>query len=182
MNHFLVTGVSGAGKSTVARQLRAWGHHALSADADTILCGWHDPQGRRVTRPAHPDSTWLAAHRWEWDPDRLDELITEADELGVPTLWLCGQAANAVDLSGRFDAVFLLDIDEDTMATRMQRPERGNDFGRARDSPDAAVAGYGPFVASWRHFGALSVDATRDLATVAEDLLLTAAMAVLRPR
>jgi hypothetical protein len=40
VNRFLVTGVSGAGKTTVARQLCAWGHHAVSADSDTVLCGW----------------------------------------------------------------------------------------------------------------------------------------------
>ena len=87
-----------------------------------------------------------------------------------------------MELAGRFDAVFLLEIDQQTMAARMRRPERGNDFGWVGDSLDAALAGYLPFVAGWRRFGARSVDATRDVATVAEDLLLTAAMAVLPPR
>jgi broad-specificity NMP kinase len=182
VNRFLVTGVSGAGKSTVARQLCAWGHHARSADADTALCGWYDGQGRRVTRPTHPDAAWLAGHLWRWDASRLDEIIVEAEQAGARSLWLCGQAANAVELAGRFDAVFLLDIDQQTMAARMQRPERGNDFGRVGDSLDAALAGYLPFVAGWRRFGARSVDATRDVATVAENLLLTAALAVLPPR
>jgi hypothetical protein len=143
VHRFLVTGVSGAGKSTVARQLRDWGHHALSADADTALCGWSDRKGRRVTRPVHPDAAWLAVHDWRWNPARLDELIAEADQLGVASLWLCGQAANALDLADRFDAVLLLDLDQATMAGRMQRPERGNDFGRVGDSLDAALAGTG---------------------------------------
>ena len=182
VNRFLVTGVSGAGKSSVARQLRAWGHYAVSADADTALCGWTDARGSRVTRPDQPDASWLAAHRWEWDAARLDELVTRATELGVATWWLCGKAANAVQVAGRFDAAFLLEIDRDTMADRMRRPERGNDFGRVGDSLDTALAGYGQFVASWRRFGARSVDASRDVATVAEDLLLAAAMTVLRPR
>jgi len=182
VHRFLVTGVSGAGKSTIARQLHAWGHHALSADADPVPCGWYDTQRRRVTRPAHPDAAWLAAHQWWWDPGRLDEIIAEADQVGAASLWLCGQAGNALELAGRFDAVFLLEIDQRTMAARMQRAERGNDFGRVGDSLDAALAGYLPFVAGWRRFGALSVDATREVAAVAEDLLMTAAMAVLRPR
>jgi hypothetical protein len=37
-------------------------------------------------------------------------------------------------------------------------------------------------VAGWRKFGALSVDATQEVAPVAEDLLLTAAMTVSPPR
>ena len=100
----------------------------------------------------------------------------------MASLWLCGQAANAVELADRFDAVFLLDVDQQTMAGRIQRPERGNDFGRVGASLDAALSGYGPFVAAWRRIGAHTVDATRDVATVAEDLLATAAMAVPRHR
>ncbi len=181
MHRFLVTGVSGAGKSTLARQLHAWGHHALSADADPVLCGWADAQGRRVMRPDHPDAAWLAAHTWRWDPARLDELIAEAHALGVPSLWVCGQAANALELADRFDAVLLLEIDQATMAARMRHPARGNDFGRVGASLDAALAGYLPFVAAWRRHGARTVDATGDVATVAENLLLTAAMTVLPP-
>jgi hypothetical protein len=182
VNRFLVTGVSGAGKSTLARQLLAWGHHAISADGDAALCGWYDSQGLRVTRPAHPDAAWLSGHAWRWDPARLDEIIIEADLAGVATLWLCGQAANALELADRFDAVLLLEIDQGTMAGRMRRPERGNDFGRVGDSLDTAVAGFGSFIAAWRRVGALSVDATRDVVTVAEDVLLTGAMATLGRR
>jgi hypothetical protein len=135
-----------------------------------------------VTRPAHPDAAWLTGHAWWWDPTRLDEIIIEADRAGAPTLWLCGQATNAIELADRFDAVLLLEIDQATMAGRMRHPERGNDFGRVGDSLDTALAGFGPFVAAWRRVGALSIDATRDMVTVAEDVLLTAAMATLRRR
>ena len=100
----------------------------------------------------------------------------------MASLWLCGQAANAIDLADRFDVVFLLDLDEQTTAGRMQRPERGNDFGRVGASLDAALSAHGPFMVAWRRTGALSIDATRDVATVAEDLLASAALAVLRHR
>ena len=111
----LVTGVSGAGKSTVARRLSAWGHRALSLDADDRLCSWTDLDGHRVARPEQPDTPWLAAHHWRWDPARLDEIIAQARADGVETLWLCGQAANAGELVDRFDAYFLLEIDQATM-------------------------------------------------------------------
>lgn len=119
------------------------------------------PAGPAGRPPAQPDAAWLAVHAWRWNPARLGEqLIAEAEQFGVASLWLCGQAANALDLVDRFDAVLLLDIDQATMPGRMQRPERGNDFGRVGDSLDAALAGYRPFVAAWRRVGARRVDAT----------------------
>src|SRR5690242_1265552 len=78
-------------------------------------------------------------HAWRWNPARLDELIAEADQLGVASRWLCGQAANALDLADRFDAILLLDIDQATMAGRMQR--RGHRRRRAAaDRADDAAA------------------------------------------
>jgi len=179
---FLVTGVSGAGKSTMARQLRAWGHYAVSADGDSELCGWTDRDGRRVQRPAQPDEAWLAAHEWQWDPQRLDEIIADAERRGMDTFWLCGRAANALQLADRFDTVFLLEIDEQTMVARMSSPQRGNDFGRVGDTLRDAVATHLPFVAEWRRFGAITVDATLNVRAVGEELLMAAAMAALRRR
>jgi len=177
----LVTGVSGAGKSTVARRLSAWGHRALSLDADDRLCSWTDLDGHRVSRPEQPDTPWLAAHHWRWDPARLDEIIAQARADGVETLWLCGQAANAGELVDRFDAYFLLEIDQATMRQRMVHGAgRGNDFGRVGDSLSMALAGYQQFVASWRRLGAVTIDATQGVDGVCEDLLMAAAFAALR--
>jgi hypothetical protein len=39
-----------------------------------------------------------------------------------------------------------------------------------------------PFVAGWRRFGAVTIDATRDVRAVGEELLLAAAMVALRRR
>jgi hypothetical protein len=172
--------VSGAGKSTLARRLAAWGHHAISADSDGTLCAWTTADGIRVTRPDAPAGRWLAAHEWRWDPARLDEIIAEAANLEVPSLWLFGWAANAVGLADRFDAVFLLEIDQSTMRTRLGNPGRGNDYGRAGDTLADALGSHAAFVAAWRRYGAVSIDATRQVDAVADDLLLAAGLAVLR--
>ncbi|MEJ3741820.1 hypothetical protein WEI85_00760 [Actinomycetes bacterium KLBMP 9797] len=177
---FLVTGVSGTGKSTLARRLASWDHRTVSADADSLLCAWTDRHGHRVERPAQPDTAWLAAHQWRWDADRLDQIIADAARDGDDALWVFGQAANALQLADRFDATFLLETDQRTMIARMGSPERGNDFGRVGDSLPAALASYTDFVAGWRQYGATTIDATGDVDTVAEQLLLAAAMAALR--
>jgi hypothetical protein len=103
-----------------------------------------------------------------------------AARLHAPTQWICGWAANALELAGRFDAVFLLEIDQQTMRTRIGDPRRGNDFGTAGDSLAVALAWHTPIVAAWRRHGAVTIDATRAVDTVAEELLIAAGLAVLR--
>lgn len=176
----LVTGVSGAGKSSVARRLSEWGHRAVSLDGDGRLCSWISRDGVRATRPADPDTDWLASHEWTWDPTRLDEIIADALGEGVETLWLCGQATNALNLADRFDACFLLDIDQQTMRHRMTGSQRGNDFGRVGDTLAKALSSHTEFIARWRRHGAATIDATQVLDRVCEDLLVAAGFAALR--
>ncbi|GAA1025699.1 hypothetical protein GCM10009557_00640 [Virgisporangium ochraceum] len=171
MRAFLVTGVSGAGKSTVARRLAAAGQWAVSADGDDRLCSWTDHSGRPVPRPAHPDTAWLAGHEWRWDPDRLDAVLTDAATAGVPAAWVCGRADNAHQFLDRFDAVFLLDLDADTAVARLSGPGRGNDFGQVGDTATTARTGHDDFVRRWLGYGAVPVDARADLEAVIQDLM-----------
>ena len=178
----LVTGVSGSGKSAIARRLTAMGRDAISMDADEQLTGWHDTAtGQRTARPDVPDAEWLAEHEWRWDPNRLDAIIADARTRN-DVLFLCGHATNGLDLADRFDACLLLEIDRATMTRRLRDPNRGNVYGRTDASHDHALAAYDTFVASWRRYGAVTIDATEPLDTVAGEVLMTAASALyLRP-
>ena len=176
---FLVTGPTGAGKSSVARRLRQRGHHAISLDSDPLLCAWTGADGHAVLRPAEPDMAWLAVHRWTWDRDRLDHIIAEAARRRVDVLWLCGYAANALQVVERFDLTLLLDIDRDTMIRRLRGRPTGNDFGGTEETLSAASTYYREFIGAWRRHGAVRIDASQDLDRVVEDLLLAAMEAAL---
>ncbi len=166
-----VTGPSGCGKSTVARRLAVLGHQTVSADGAPGLCRWIDDHGVPVERPHQPSVDWLAAHRWAWDPARLDALIDEARVRGATTLYVCGRADNDDQLSDRFDLIVLLDIDEATMIRRVTQAARGNDFGRCGDSLQALICGFASTRARYLGRGAVIVDATVDLDTVAASVL-----------
>ena len=122
----MITGCSGAGKTAIAAVLADRGLAAIDADDDPLLARDVDAAGNVVEEPAVPDFAWLSRHSWAWNPARLDELIRAA---APATLYVCGGAANELELADRFTQVFLLEIDELTMLARIDaRPD--NDWGR----------------------------------------------------
>ena len=58
----------------------------------------------------------FSRHSWAWNPARLNELIRAA---APATLYVCGGAANELELADRFTRVFLLEIHEPTMPARI---------------------------------------------------------------
>ena len=127
----LVTGVSGSGKTAVARELTRLGCAAVSLDSYPGLCGWADADGNPVTRPAEPSLEWLAGHNWVWDASVLTELVAAWRISGDGTVFLTGVSASVAEHASLFDRRVLLKIDAATMLARLANPSRTNDFGRA---------------------------------------------------
>jgi hypothetical protein len=68
------------------------------------------------------------------------------------------------------------------MTRRLRDPSRGNVYGRTAASHDHALAACDTFVAAWRRYGAVAIDATEPLDSVAGNVLMAAASALyLRP-
>jgi len=119
------------GKSTLAAVLGRRGLISVDADNDPLLARSVDAVGNVVAEePAEPDFDWLSRHSWAWDPARLDTLIRAA---GSAALYVCGGAANELELADRFAHMFLLEIDESTMLARVDA-RRDNDWGHIGDT------------------------------------------------
>jgi hypothetical protein len=140
---YLVTGVSGSGKTAVARELTRRGFAAI--DADEGLADWVGPE-------------------WEWIPRRLNAVL-DADHDGP--LFVCGNANNQRDFYHRFDALFLLRVDAETMLRRVDDPGRDNDFGRSPEQRRLLLEWHPGFQAELVAAGAVVVDAAAPLAEVA---------------
>ena len=168
MSAVLITGSAGAGKSAVAAGLARRGVACIDDDEDPFLARFVDSAGAVVAEePAEPDYAWLSRHSWEWDPGRLDELICAT---APETLFLCGGADNQLDLADRFGQVFLLEIDEPTMLTRLDARQDGV-WGRAGDSREYIRRLLPGYQERLRTFGAVPIDATQPLDQVVDAIL-----------
>jgi len=168
MSAVLITGMSCAGKSTIAAVLARRGLAAIDADNDPLLARSVDSAGNVVDDPAVPDFAWLARHSWAWNPARLDEVIRAA---APATLYVCGGAANEVELADRFTHMFLLEIDEPTMLARLDAPGRDNDWGRIGDTRDYLRRRLPEYQDRLRAAGVIPVDATQPLDHVVDAIL-----------
>ena len=169
MSAVLITGCSGAGKSTIAAVLARRGLASLDADDDPSHARFVDPTGAVVVEePAAPDLAWLARHSWAWDPARLDELIRAE---APATLFVCGGADNQQEVADRFTQVFLLEIDEPTMLARLDARQDYHDWGRIGDTREYLRHKLPALQDRLRAYGAIPVDARQPLDQVVDAIL-----------
>ncbi len=120
-HNFLVEGVSGTGKTTVCRELGRRGQHAINGDTELAY------QGDPVTGAPATGAPTHEKHIWRVDLVRA--LI--ADDTHRFT-FCCGGSRNFAAFIDLFDAVFVLEIDAETLERRLdQRP--AGEFGARPD-------------------------------------------------
>jgi len=169
MSAVLITGCSGAGKTTIAAVLARRGLASLDADDDPLLARTVDLAGNVVEEePEEPDFAWLSRHSWAWDPGRLDDLIRAA---APATLYVCGGAANELELADRFTQVFLLEIDEPTMLARLDARRDYHDWGHIGDTREYLRHKLPELQDRLRAFGAIPINARQPLNQVVDAII-----------
>ncbi|MEB2846858.1 AAA family ATPase [Endobacterium cereale] len=167
IRNYLIEGISGAGKTSVATELERRGYHVIHGDRTLAYSG--DPRtGEPLENTAwhtnSHDPGFVHAHH-VWDINKVRTLLVDQNH---PVSFFCGGSRNFHQFIGLFDGVFVLDIDVETLKSRLaERPdgEFGSNPGEQalilrlhatkEDIPASAVA----------------INATRPLASVVDDLL-----------
>jgi shikimate kinase len=165
-----ITGISGAGKSEVCKQLNRLGYWAFDADWDGISA-WYDANGALVDTPPRDiwrTHEWQTTHRWCYSRERLEHLAAKAV---ATTVFVCGAAANENEIWDLFSRVICLFLDnEDELQRRLsERSDEG--FGKEPHELAAILSWHKTNKSDYIRFGATMIDADQTIEKVVNDVI-----------
>jgi dephospho-CoA kinase len=165
-----ITGPTGSGKSTIRAYLRDKGYEAYDTDEDGISLHYSRQTGEAVEYPKDPkDRTpeWHADHAFNMSPERIAHLAKQAED---KVIFLCGVAANDIELSGYFSKIICLVIDQETMKHRVAT-RTTNNFGKAPDELKTILKWHQPVLDKYANAGAVMVDAHQPLDKIVNEVI-----------
>ncbi len=162
-----VTGISGAGKSTVCQALKSIGIAAIDTDGDGFNQWVNSLTGEPVVDPPYPTpADWLDTHAWHIRPELVRSL--RDDSPGV--VFLFGAVANEGEVWDLFDRVGCLVVDDETVRHRLAT-RTSNAFGKHPADLDRILEWNREQELSYRRVGATIIDGTRPVDEVVDAVL-----------
>ena len=164
----LVTGVSGAGKSTISKTLREMGYSAYDLDDVPGLFAMIDAKTKQPVVD-HDNANLKKVQNIEWlcNAARLTSLIAaEKNDIA----FYCGSATNLDEILPLFDTIVLLKVGHEAMQQRLtDRTE--NDFGKTREVRDWLLTQKDSWEDDVERKGATVIDAHQSIADVAREII-----------
>ncbi|HTV71052.1 MAG TPA: AAA family ATPase [Rhizobiaceae bacterium] len=165
--NYLIDGVSGTGKTTVAEELERRGYQVIHGDRTLAYYG--DPEtGAPLEQPALESAADVAAWgnaRWIWPVGAVRSLVAERSHAMT---FFCGGSRNSRHFIDLFDAVFILDVDIQTLRERLaKRP--ADEFGGQRVERDLIARMHAS--REGLPLNGIMVDATAPVGSVVDSIL-----------
>lgn len=165
---FLVTGVSGTGKSTVLKELQKRNFSGLGIDETPGLSYWVDKQaGHPLSEKANFTKEFLSKHDWVCDVALVEAILRDSSK----PVFLCGSSDNIQNCIKLCDTVFLLECPVEVSLERIKQRE-GNEYGKSEAAQTALRGYYQAYNKECLALGAISIDATQPIDKVVEDMLI----------
>src|SRR5215469_15939857 len=165
--NYLISGVSGAGKTAVCTELQRRGYQAIDGDEDLAYQG--DPDtGHPTDGPKHEHSATFISEHHIWEVAKVKAFVANQEEA---VTFFCGGSRNSSKYLELFDGVFVLEVDLDTSLRRIaERVARDPaDWGGTAAERQITVRMYHSKEAL-PHNGTI-IDATAPLARVVDEIL-----------
>jgi len=165
--NYLIEGVSGTGKTSVATELQRRGYHVIHGDRELAYQG--DPEtGEPLDRTAHEEHILDIAFRHKhhlWNVAKVKSLVADRSH---PVSFFCGGSRNFHHFIDLFDEVFVLTVDLATLSARLASRSE-DEFGGKPAERDLVMRLH----ATQEDIpeDAISIDATAPLASVVDAIL-----------
>ena len=170
MSLILITGSAGSGKTTIRAELQKRGCEAYDTDSDGFS-SWHNKgTGQAVKSPPtnRLPQEWYEQHDWVLSATKVSKLAEQATN---KTIFLCGTVGNKREILDLFSQIILLNIDEETLKTRLAHRNGGNEFGKQQHELVRILDWHKTVEKDYRELGAVIIDATRPIETVVENII-----------
>lgn len=168
IRNYLIEGVSGTGKTSVATELQRRGYHVIHGDRE-LACKGNPLNGAPLDDEtiAKGRGDFTFGHRHHvWRLQQVEALI--ADKSRAMTFF-CGGSRNSHQFIDLFDQIFVLDVDRETLRQRLEnRPD--DEFGGRPEEREFVLRLHENGQDLPRH--GTVIDAKRPLAEVIETILV----------
>jgi shikimate kinase len=165
---YFVTGISGSGKTTVARKLNQLGYTAFDSKINKDIFHFADADGNEAPDYRPDDSAWIGRYKWVLNKPMLEKLLTESTNEDF--VFLCGRGnfKQHINLAAKS---FLLKINKRTLLERLNDTNRDNLFAKDQATQQRLLADLDSVQKIWINAGAIVIDATQPIEKVVADIL-----------
>ena len=168
MKKVYITGVSGTGKSTIAKEFEKRGIFTISIDEVEGLCCWRNKKtGVRVEYHFDGGKDWFENYDWMCDSEKLKELINVEKDLVV----VAGIAGNQNSYLSLFDKVFVLQCKPEIFIKRVIERDTNDAFGKTPSEQEFLLNLYQNFEKDLLTKGAISINTENPIETVTEEVI-----------
>jgi dephospho-CoA kinase len=171
MSLIYITGVPGAGKSTVRQELLRRGYTVYGGAEDNIAAFYNNETGERLegwveAKDRTPE--WKARYTWKIMRETVERLKQQAKN---EIIFLCAVTRNDVDeLWDLFDIVIALTIDGQTLRYRLGT-RTNNDVGKTQDELQSIIKRQKAAEESYRRLGAAIIDGRSSINKVVDEIV-----------